>query len=276
MASLAEHRAFYADLVCARGGARDGRIRDAFAAVPRERFCAKGPWQVFAGGGYLTTPSDDPAWLYQDILIGLIPERGVNNGEPSLHARCLEAVAVQPGDRVAHIGAGTGYYTAILAMLAGPDGVVDAYEIDAGLAQDAARNLAAEANVAVHARSATEPPFAAADVVYVSAGTTGPLPLWLDALAPRGRLILPVTPEPPGMGGMLLVTRDGGDRFAARLVCNAAFIPCSGARDAATGARLAEAFRRGDAREVRSLRRDGLPDASCWVEGQGWWLSTRA
>ena len=70
--------------------------------------------------GYIETPSDDGALLYQDILIGLLPNRKINNGEPSLHARSLISVQVRPGDHVVHVGAGSGYYTAILAELAGP------------------------------------------------------------------------------------------------------------------------------------------------------------
>ena len=72
---------------------------------------------------------------------------------------------------------------------------------------------------------------------------------------------------------MLLVRREGA-RFAARIISWA--IPCIGARDAAQSQRLAQAFQRRDIGQVKSLRRDGAPDASCWVEGEGWWLSTEA
>lgn len=41
-------------------------------------------------------------------------------------------------------------------------------------------------------------------------------------------------------------------------------------------AKLAAAFRRGDHWSVRSLRRGSTPDGSCWIEGNGWWLSTAA
>ncbi len=54
---------------------------------------------------------DDPVVLYQDVLVALAPERGVNNGSPSLHALWLDRLAPQAGERVVHIGAGTGYYS---------------------------------------------------------------------------------------------------------------------------------------------------------------------
>ena len=82
-------RRVYAHYVTAHGGVEDPRVRDAFAAVERERFLGSGPWQVVVPHGYVSTDTADAAVLYQDILIGLVPEKGINNGEPSLHAQCL-------------------------------------------------------------------------------------------------------------------------------------------------------------------------------------------
>ena len=98
-------------------GSANPRLIDAFAQVPREHFVGPGPWQVFVGDGYVATPSDDPRFLYQDVLIALAPERNINNGQPSLHARCLAVCAPTAGESVFHLGAGTGYYSAILAIL---------------------------------------------------------------------------------------------------------------------------------------------------------------
>ena len=39
----------------------------------------------------------DPAWLYSDILVGIVPERGLNNGQPSGHANWIAAAAPAPG-----------------------------------------------------------------------------------------------------------------------------------------------------------------------------------
>jgi hypothetical protein len=38
------------------------------------------------GGGYRATPDPDPVYLCTDDVIGILPERKLNNGQPSLHA----------------------------------------------------------------------------------------------------------------------------------------------------------------------------------------------
>jgi protein-L-isoaspartate(D-aspartate) O-methyltransferase len=274
MHSSAQARSYYAQLIAGRGGTSEQRLVAAFEAVPRERFVGPGPWKVFAfAGGYIETPSDDPAFLYQDVLVALVGERRINNGEPSLHARCLAAIQPRPGETVIHVGAGTGYYTAVMAHLVGAAGSVAAYEIDKGLATQAAINLADLTNVAVCHRSGSDGDFPACDVVYVSAGATRPLDVWLDALRPGGRLLFPLTPD-EGLGAMLLVTRNAAAEFAARFVSPAMFIPCEGARDSDTARQLSLAFAAGGMWRVRSLRLGTPPDASAWFAGEGWWLST--
>jgi protein-L-isoaspartate(D-aspartate) O-methyltransferase len=276
MDRLEAHRIWFARLVTANAGvpATERRLLDAFASTPRERFVGPGPWQVFTRLGYIQTPSDDPALLYQDITVALKSAEQINNGQPTLHAVSLAALGVQEGEEVVHVGAGTGYYSAILAALAGPTGSVLAYEIDAELAGRATANLAAYRNVSVAHRSGTDGPLPPCDVLYVSAGATAPLDPWLDALRPGGRLLFPLTAS-QGAGAMLLVRGTRSARFAARFVCGAMFIPCVGARDDETARKLSEAFKRGDMANVRSLRRgDEAPDATCWCSGQGWWLSS--
>jgi protein-L-isoaspartate(D-aspartate) O-methyltransferase len=272
--SIEKQRKFYADLVTARGGTRDEAIVAAFARTDRSRFAGPGPWKVFTPLGYIGTPGDDEAFLYQDVLVALAPERSINNGEPSLHARCLAAVAPKPGERVLHVGAGTGYYTALLADLVGPDGAVVAYEIEADLAKRAEAGLADRPQVEVRARSAIEPALPASDVIYVNAGATRLPAEWLDALNPGGRLIFPLSGA-QGAGLMLMITRAGESAYAVRIVSGAAFVPCIGAADDAEAMAVTQALMKGGHLGVRSLVRDDEPDASAWLTGKGWWLSTR-
>ena len=74
---------------------------------------------------------------------------------------------------------------------------------------------------------------------------------------------------------MLAVTRpERGDAWPARLFSGVVFIPCGGAQDPEMGRKLDEAFRRGSAERVRSLRFGGEPSESGWVRGDGSTLST--
>ncbi|HZU31008.1 MAG TPA: rRNA adenine N-6-methyltransferase family protein [Candidatus Angelobacter sp.] len=278
MDRLEAHRKFFADLITTTAGVPKGPLNAAFVATPRERFVGPGPWKVFAGGGYITTPTDDPAFLYQDITVALSESDKINNGQPVLHAVCLAMLNPREGDTVVHIGAGTGYYTALLAHLTGPTGQVHAYEINTALAERAAANLSDLQQVIVHAQSAAEGTLPSANLIYVNAGATAPLEIWLDALRPSGKLLFPLTPDgpggTPGAGAMLLVTRTPTEKFDARFIMPVMFIPCAGARDDETAKKLAEAFKRGDMQSVRSLRRHTPPDETSWCAGRGWWLST--
>jgi protein-L-isoaspartate(D-aspartate) O-methyltransferase len=277
MSSIEAHRAFYAQMLSTTPEGRDERLYEAFATVDRARFAGPGPWRCATYRfGVLEAPADQPELLYHtSLLISLSRERGINNGEPNGHATWLSALDVKSGETVCHVGAGLGYYTAILAHLAGPDGQVEAFEVEEDLAARARANLADCGNVRLHIRSAAEPPFPACDAIYVNAGASHPLPLWLDALRPGGRLVFPMTTNTRA-GLMLALTKRGDDLFDAKPVTPAGFIPCVGARDD----KAAEALARALAAQpwppnIRALHRNSPPDDSCWLAGEGWWLSTK-
>jgi len=271
---LEQFRQFYADLVTASVGAEDPDLRDAFASVPREDFLPPGPWQIYTGNGYIETPSDDPAFIYSDILVAIRAQQGLNNGQPSLHARCLAALSPRAGEAAVHVGIGTGYYTAILSELVGPAGTVDAIEVDEELAADCRRRVAGRTNITVHARSGLEPPLGPADVIYVNTGVTAPPDTWLDALKPGGRLLFPLAPGWDA-GGMLLVTRRETG-YDARFIWQVWFYPCIGGQDDREVERLKTAFDAGGWKDVRQFHRGTPPDDTCWYAGTGWWLSTGA
>lgn len=273
MTTTEDLRKWYAEYIVRSGGSVSERLQSAFAVVPREDFLGPGPWQIVAGSGYMTSVDSDPRCIYQDVLVGLLPEKGINNGEPSLHAKCLDVAAPQAGDHVAHVGAGTGYYTAILATLVGTRGRVTAYEADKELAARASGNLSGFSQVRVLAEVAMENAIPACDLVYVNAGATHPPAAWLDALKIGGRLVFPLTGA-DGQGAMLKVTRLGQNVFEALAFARAVFIACIGARNDSNAAAVSVAMQTKALKEVRALRRDSEPDASAWCIGDGWWLST--
>jgi protein-L-isoaspartate(D-aspartate) O-methyltransferase len=271
--SIQAYRDFYANFIVRSAGSSSERLIAAFASVERERYMGKGPWPICVVPGYIPSISDDPRLLYQDVLVGLATERGINNGQPSLHARCLDACAPTVGESVVHIGAGTGYYTAILAALVGATGSVVAYEIEPDLASRARENLMQLPNVRVVSASATEGALPGAEVIYVNAGATHPLASWIDAMNVGGRLIFPLTPN-EGVGCMLMITRRGQSGYAAAVVSRAAFIPCVGARDDAASQALTTALEATSVNSVKSFRRGTAPDDTAWCVGTDWWLST--
>ncbi|MGQ9367888.1 protein-L-isoaspartate O-methyltransferase family protein [Azospirillum sp. ST 5-10] len=285
-AALAVVRRAYARQMTAGAGLGPGSaLEDAFAAVPRERFLGPPPWRVFAASGvHGVLAGADPVLLYQDVNVALDPGRGVNNGSPSLHAAWLHAAGPRPGDRVVHIGAGTGYYSALLGRLVGDSGRVLAVEVDAALAARARDALAPYGNVTVVHGDGALWPQDAADVVYVSAHVSRPADAWLAALAPGGRLVFPLgvpSPRPDPSGGRYALHGAGlrverrPDGFAVRWLGPACFVCAEGAlADRPEDARaLRAAFEAGGVEFVRSLRwrQPALP-GRCWFVGSDWSL----
>ena len=275
--SVKSARRWYAEELRVSANVRSRAVIDAFATVPRERFVGPGPWHIKSPmrmGDYWTTADADPRHVYHDALIALDEARGINNGQPSLWVALFDQLGIMAGERVLHLGCGTGYYTAIAAELVGDTGEVTAIEIDVALAEQARVALAPWRRVSVLNADGSSALLDPADMIIVSAGATHPLPAWLDALSSRGRLLLPMTTEGQ-WGGMLLVTRQSVDAYAARFLCPAGFIEFSGARDPEISRRLAAAFERDRGIPVKSLRRaPDKPDETCWLAGEGWWLST--
>ena len=76
------------------------------------------------------------------MLIAIDERRRLNNGQPSLWARMYDQLKLSRDAHVVHVGAGTGYYSAILAEIVGRAGRVTAIEIDPALAARAGENLA--------------------------------------------------------------------------------------------------------------------------------------
>lgn len=211
----------------------DPRFEQAVLATQREDFLPPPPWLVISPGARTVygdvTRSADPVDLYGDVLVALDIAKGINNGQPTLHAAWIGKLRPQPGETVVHVGAGMGYYTAILARLVAPGGKVFAYGIEPHLAQAASQNLAAIDNAEVRAADAVTADIPKADTIYVNAGIVAPPLAWLDALKPGGRLVFPWRPA-ADVGLALLVTRRVHG-FAVDVFSSAGFIPCIGASD---------------------------------------------
>src|ERR1700730_10730965 len=278
-------RAAYAKQILAAGGVANARLQAAFGAIRREDFLGPGPWPILRWPrDYLLSPDTDPVYLYTNDLVGIVPERRINNGQPSWHAPLIHQASPAPGDHVVHVATGTGYYTAILAHLAGRSGRVTGIEYDSELAARAKANLAPHPNVEIVEGDGALVSFDEADVIYVNAGCTRPAQNWLDRLADGGRLILPMTSDQgfgaksreqmARAGAVFRIERRGHDYFA-KWISAVAIFPCAGNRDEPSERALAEAFDKGGWQQVTRLYRDEkIPEERCWVSGSGWCLAT--
>jgi protein-L-isoaspartate(D-aspartate) O-methyltransferase len=287
--TLEAARAWFAEDLRVAAGISSEAVVNAFARVPREKFIGPPPWRVGmrVGGmgaepfGYRTFGTD-PSVLYHDVIVALDEKSGINNGQPSLWARLFDELDLQPGARVFHLGCGTGYYSAVLAEIVGAEGTVHAVEIDDRLAARARDSLLTMPRVSVACGDGAMAPRECYDAIIVSAGVAHPLDGWLDRLAPRGRLLFPLTMDGPdsrwGNGAMLLISRTGERALAVRFLGAAGFVHFRGGRNPEANERLLAAFRNGirEIGKVCSLRRDEhLPDETCWLHAPNFCLSFR-
>jgi protein-L-isoaspartate(D-aspartate) O-methyltransferase len=278
-------RAAYAkQILAAARVVDDARLGAALGAIRREDFLGAGPWPIMRWfRDYVTTPDADPVYLYTDDLVGILPQRRINNGQPSLHAHLIHQASPAAGDHVVHIGTGTGYYTAILAYLVGSSGRVTGIEYEPELAARAKANFTGNPNVEIVEGDGAVVSLDQADVVYVNAGCTRPAENWLDRLADGGRLILPMTSDQgfsakslertASTGAVFRIKRRGNDYFA-HWISPVAIFPCAGSRDEASERALAEAFAKGGWQKVTRLYRDQeIAEERCWLRGSGWCLA---
>jgi protein-L-isoaspartate(D-aspartate) O-methyltransferase len=267
--SIESVRQFYAEELMRSAQVSSPAVQKAFATAPRERFVGPGPWIIQTHGESWITEDADPRHVYRDTLIVLDEAKHLNNGQPSLWALHLSLLGVSSGSSVLHLGCGTGYYTAILAELTGPQGKVLAIEIDPGLAARARTALAPWPNVTVVHGDGARGSFEPVDIIVASAGVTHPPAAWLRAAKPGGKLLFPLT-STRGPGTMAHLTRKGAEWFQAALTGTAFFVDFEGARDASIDAELAKALKRDQGESVRSLRCDAHEeDQTCWLHGNG-------
>lgn len=282
VSALDEVRRSYAQEVGAAAKVTYRPVVEAFAAVPRERFLFAGPWNLPRPGSSdaEVTPDDDPRHIYVDRLVSLDAAKNLNNGVPSFWAGLFDHLQPRPGERAIHAGAGTGYYSAVLAEMVGRSGSVLGIEFEPHLAAHAAQAFAGRRNVEVLQGDALSLAHGGADVIVASAGLDSvPLP-WVRLLNDGGRLLFPLTAPAPqfgvniGGGAFLLVTRRGR-AHDARFVGGTYIYHFMGARSAGASERLAQAFAgASSAPAVSSLRLAEPPDESAWLVGDGWWIST--
>lgn len=159
-------------------GITDRRIIDAMAAIPREYFVPEGCKAV--------------AYMDEDIPLARGPAARYLI-EAMAFARLVQLAEIKPADKILHVGAATGYGTAVLARMGAQ---VTAVESDAALADAARHNLRDAANVSIVEGALSEgaPSLAPFDVIIIE-GRIGELPSSLMAQAAEGGRIAAVLGE---------------------------------------------------------------------------------
>lgn len=217
-------------------------ILAAFEAVSREAFTFGPPWRIKPGlklDSYLTVQEPEVSDLDHCVLIALQEEDGINIGEPSFWSRMLYAADVEKGARVVQVGAGTGYYSAILSHLVGEGmGSVIALEIELKLIAKAKEALADRENVTViHGAGFDDLVEKSCTHIIAFAGVTNIPPKWVEILGSGGIVIAPFTGE-SGWGAMVKLMQNPSGFFSGEILGSCGFYPCQGARTARQARRI--------------------------------------
>jgi protein-L-isoaspartate(D-aspartate) O-methyltransferase len=277
---LDDCRRFYSEEIQFGGNITSKALVEVFARVPRENFLGPGPWKIastdlgLGGTAYRETEDADPRRLYHNVPVALDPARDLNNGQPAALASWIQALDIKKGHRVYHLGCGVGYYTAVMAEMAGPSGHVLASEVDVLLAARATRNLAGYSSVSVHSGDGVSVDPGPCDAIFINAGVTLPHPKWLESLNEGGNLVVPFTVgmgmgmgKHLGRGFVAKITREPNG-FSARATSFVAIYSCSSLRDPGLEQALGKAMATGALLKMRSLRRDGHEQTdTCLLHG---------
>jgi protein-L-isoaspartate(D-aspartate) O-methyltransferase len=261
MTDLVAARRRYVEQIRTRERIGSARLLQALESVPRENFLRKGPWRVRSefSRSYLPTKNADPIHLYDNVLVAIDARRRLDTGLPSLWAHFIDQLDIREGDCVVQVGAGLGYYSAILSKMVGPNGVVRAIEYDETFAGRARANLRDYRNVEVICGDGCRDVGGKADVIIVHAGFTHPHPAWITSLRRDGRLLLPLTGH-SREGTVIRIKRLDKD-FQAEAIRRIAIFPGHGRGLTALDARVADWWERASALAPVRFRRieQGLP-----------------
>jgi protein-L-isoaspartate(D-aspartate) O-methyltransferase len=194
--------------VLQRKGVRDLAVLRAIRMVPRHLF----------------VPESVRHRSYDDTALPI--GSGQTISQPYVQARYLELIGLTGKEKVLEIGTGSGYQTALLALLAS---MVFSVERVPQLAQSAKAALADSGirNVTVLVGDGTLGwrPFAPYDAILVSAASPDiPSPL-VDQLAPGGRMVIPLGDREAQT--LTLVERTG-DGIRTSTIGDVRFVPLVG------------------------------------------------
>jgi len=207
--SSAQERREMVESQLRRRGIHDQRVLDAMAQVPRHEF----------------VPDEYKSLAYADHPIPIA--EGQTISQPFIVAVSLQVLALSGGELVLEVGTGSGYQTALLAVLAR---VVYSVERHAVLAQTAEATLGRlgfnNVRILVVDGSHGLREFSPYDAIMVSAAAPSIPRSLLDQLAEDGRMVIPV--GPPQAQELQLVHKEHG-KIIVEVIEGCRFVPLIGA-----------------------------------------------
>lgn len=191
-------------------GIRDERVLAAMGAVPREIF----------------VPEIHRDLSYHD---GPLPiEAGQTISQPYIVALMIEALELEPGDRVLEVGAGSGYAAAVLSRIAAEVYGIEYHGELAELARMRLGELGYD-NVEIRHGDGTLgwPAYAPFDAILVSAGGPDVPPTLLGQLSIGGCIVIPIGDRTHSQE-LLRVRRVDDHEFSQDSLGRVRFVPLVG------------------------------------------------
>ena len=188
-------------------GIRDPAVLAALREVPREIF----------------VPVDVQAHAYEDRALPI--EAGQTISQPFIVAVMLAAAHLSPRDHVLEVGAGSGYAAAVMACLVRSVVAIERHAELAELARSRMRRLSIPNVRIVHGDGTLGyPPAAPYDVILCAAAGPDMPSAWVDQLAPRGRIIMPLGPH-EGLQRLVRLTLQPDGRLSSEELDPVRFVP---------------------------------------------------
>jgi protein-L-isoaspartate(D-aspartate) O-methyltransferase len=189
-------------------GIEDERVMAAMGVVPREKF----------------VPEPLRGRAYADSALPIAAEQTIS--QPWIVAAICEALGLKAGELVLEVGTGSGYSTAVLALLASHVVTVERHE---ELSRSAAETLAAlrlrNVELIVGDGSLGVPDRAPFDAIACHATAPGPPTTLLSQLAEGGRLVVPLD---GGDADVLTLYRRGPEGLEVEPLTPCRFVPLIG------------------------------------------------
>jgi protein-L-isoaspartate(D-aspartate) O-methyltransferase len=190
-------------------GIRDQRVLDAMLQIPRHEFVAE----------------EYKSQAYEDHPIPIGESQTIS--QPFIVAASLQALSLQGTESVLEVGTGSGYQTALLAVLARAVCSIERHDALAKSAKAALDKLGiTNTNIIVGDGSHGVPEYSPYDAILVSAAAPSIPQALFEQLAETGRMVIPVGPQ---HSQELQLVRKVAGELVVQVIEGCRFVPLVGA-----------------------------------------------